>query len=59
MLDEAMNDPDSWLADVSGLWLDCPAREPCQGLFFPPSLSPFFLPALDPPSLPSPGVSGT
>ncbi|KAK4805978.1 hypothetical protein QYF61_006955 [Mycteria americana] len=40
VLDMAMRDPPSWLTDVSALWLDCPAREPCQALFFPPSLTP-------------------
>ena len=44
-LDGIMRDPDFWLADVSGLWLDCPALEPCQALF---SLHA---------SLPNPGVS--
>ena len=44
MLDEAMKDPNFWLTDVSGLWLDCPAHEPFQGLFFPPSI-PSSLPA--------------
>ena len=48
MLDEAMKDPNSWLTDVSGPWLDCPAQEPFQGLFFPPSR---------PPSLPAPFLS--
>ena len=47
MLDLVMRNPDFWLADVSGLWLDGPALEPWQALFLPPSLPP------------NPGVSGT
>ncbi|KAK4805598.1 LOW QUALITY PROTEIN: hypothetical protein QYF61_016448 [Mycteria americana] len=39
VLEMSMRDPPSWLTDVSALWLDCPAREPCQALFFPPSLT--------------------
>ena len=39
VLDMAMSDPASWLMDVSALWLDCPAHEPCQALFFPRSLT--------------------
>ena len=39
VLDMAIRDPESWLMDVSTPWLDCPAREPCQALFFPPSRS--------------------
>lgn len=52
MLDEAMKDPNSWLTDVSGLWLDCPAHEPFQGLFFLPSLPPILPSSLPPPSIP-------
>lgn len=35
----AMREPASWLTDVSALWLDCPAHEPCQALFLLPSLT--------------------
>lgn len=47
ILKVAMGDPDFWLTDVSGLWLDCPALQPCQALLLSPSLPPI------------PGVSGT
>lgn len=40
ILEVAMRDPDFWLMDVSGLWVDCPAFQPCQALFFCPSLPP-------------------
>ena len=40
MLDLVMRNPDFWLADVSGLWLDCPTLQPCQALLLPPSLPP-------------------
>lgn len=39
VLDTAVRDPASWLTDVSALWLDHPAFEPCQALFLPPSLA--------------------
>lgn len=29
-LEEAMNSPEMWLTDVSDLWWDCFALEPCQ-----------------------------
>jgi len=39
MLEVVMEDPDFWLVDVSGLWLRCPALQPWQALFLPPSPS--------------------
>jgi len=39
MLEVVMENPDFWLADVSGLWLCCPALQPWQALFLPPSPS--------------------
>lgn len=47
ILEVAMGDLDFWLTDVTGLWMDCPAFQPCQALFFCP------------PHLPNSGVSGT
>ena len=40
MLDVVTGEPDLWLADVSGLWLDRPALQPWQALFLAPSLPP-------------------
>jgi len=39
MLEVVKEDPGFWLADVSGLWLRCPALQPWQALFLPPSPS--------------------
>jgi len=42
MLEVVKEDPDFWLANVSGLWLRCHALQPWQALFLPlsPSLPP-------------------
>ncbi|KAK4809451.1 hypothetical protein QYF61_014794 [Mycteria americana] len=51
ILHVAMREPASWLTEVSGLWLPCPALEPFSRCSC--------LPPCFPPSLPNPGASGT